>query len=151
WINRDEWRRAFEDLKKSGKVRFFGVSLNNHAPDTALELMRTGWIDTVQVIYNIFDQTPEDRLLPLAKELNIGVLARVPLDEGALTGTIAEDSKFEDGDFRAHYFRGDRKRQVVGHVNALQADLRGVEGSIAQIALRFCLSNLAVSTVIPGM
>ncbi len=151
WIDRDEWKRAFEDLRKSGKVRFFGVSLNNHAPDTALDLMKTGLIDTVQVIYNVFDQSPEARMLPLAKELNIGVLARVPLDEGALTGNIAEDTQFPEGDFRARYFRGDRKKQVVEHVNALKKDLQGVDGTLAQIALRFCLSNLAVSTVIPGM
>jgi aryl-alcohol dehydrogenase-like predicted oxidoreductase len=151
WIESDVWRRAFEDLKKSGKVRFVGVSLNNHAPDTALELMKTSLIDTVQVIYNIFDQSPEARMLPLAKELNIGVLARVPLDEGALTGTITESTTFPEGDFRARYFRGDRKKQVVEHVDALKKDLEGVDGTLAQIALRYCLSNLAVSTVIPGM
>jgi aryl-alcohol dehydrogenase-like predicted oxidoreductase len=151
WINDDDWRRAFEDLKKSGKVRFVGVSLNNHQPDSALDLMRSGLIDTVQVIYNIFDQSPESRMLPLAKELNIGVLARVPLDEGALTGAITEETQFAEGDFRARYFRGDRKRQVVEHVNALKKDLDGVDGSVAQVALRYCLSNLAVSTVIPGM
>jgi len=151
WIGDDDWRRAFEDLKKSGKARFVGISINNHDPDSALELMRSGLIDTVQVIYNIFDQSPEVRLLPLARELNIGVLARVPLDEGALTGTITEDTQFEEGDFRKRYFRGDRKKQVVEHVNALKSDLEGIDGSLPQIALRYCLSNLAVSTVIPGM
>jgi aryl-alcohol dehydrogenase-like predicted oxidoreductase len=151
WIDSDIWRRAFEDLKKSGKVRFVGVSINDHQPDTALDLIRTGLIDTVQVIYNIFDQSPEARLFPLAKELEIGVLARVPLDEGALTGAITEETTFEPGDFRGRYFKGDRKKQVVEHVNALQADLAGIDGTLPQIALRFCLSDLAVSTVIPGM
>lgn len=151
WIGEDDWRRAFEDLKKSGKVRFVGISINNHDPDSALELMRSGLIDTVQVIYNIFDQSPEARLLPLARELNIGVLARVPLDEGALTGTLNESTKFEEGDFRKRYFRGDRLKQVAERVNALKGDLEGIDGSLPQIALRFCLSNLAVSTVIPGM
>ena len=99
WIGRDEWRRAFEDLKKSGKVRFVGVSLNNHDPDSAIELMNSGLIDTVQVIYNIFDQKPEACMLPLAKELNIGVLARVPLDEGALTG-IPEQAMLGTGSGR---------------------------------------------------
>jgi aryl-alcohol dehydrogenase-like predicted oxidoreductase len=103
------------------------------------------------VIYNIFDQSPEGRLFPSAKELGVGVLARVPLDEGALTGTITEQTTFEPGDFRERYFKGDRKKQVVKHVNALQADLAGIEGTLPQIALRFCLSDLAVSTVIPGM
>ncbi len=151
WIDSDIWRRAFADLKKSGKARFVGVSINDHQPDTAIELMRTGLIDTVQVIYNIFDQTPEARLFPLAKELGIGVLARVPLDEGALTGAITEETTFEPGDFRGRYFKGNRKMQVVEHVNALQADLDDIEGTLPQIALRFCLSDLAVSTVIPGM
>jgi aryl-alcohol dehydrogenase-like predicted oxidoreductase len=151
WINSDIWRSAFEDLKKSGKARFVGVSINDHQPDGAIDLIRTGLVDTVQVIYNIFDQSAEARLFPLAKELGIGVLARVPLDEGSLTGSITEQTKFEPGDFREGYFRGDRKRQVVEHVAALRHDLEGIDGSLAQIALRFCLSDLAVSSVIPGM
>lgn len=153
WIDRDDWRRAFEDLKKSGKAKNVGVSLNNHQPDSALELIRTGLCDTVQVIYNIFDQSPESALLPLALELGIGVLARVPLDEGALTGNINEQSTFAPGDFRERYFRGSRKAEVVEHIAAIEGDLKGFEseGTLPQIALRFCLSNHAVSTVIPGM
>ncbi len=151
WTAREEWRRAFEDLQRSGKVRAVGVSLNAHQPDSALELIRTGLIDAVQVIYNIFDQGPERSLFPLCRERNIGVLARVPLDEGALTGTITPDTEFDPRDFRAHYFRGDRKRQVAERVAALQRDLAGVEGTLPEIALRFCLSDPAVSTVIPGM
>jgi aryl-alcohol dehydrogenase-like predicted oxidoreductase len=152
WTGREEWRRAFEDLKKSGKVRAVGVSINDHDPDSALELMKTGLVDTVQVIYNIFEQGPERSLFPLAEKLNIGVIARVPLDEGGLTGAITEDTKFAPGEFRAQYFRGDRKKQVVEHVNALQRDLDGVAGGpLAEIALRFAISHPAVSTVIPGM
>ena len=152
WTDRDEWKRAFEDLKKSGKAKAVGVSLNAGDPDSGLDLIRTGLCDSVQVVYNIFDQSPNDHLLPLAKELNIGVLARVPLDEGALTGTITEDTEFEKGEFRDSYFRGrDRKKQVVEHVSALQKDLQGVPGSLPEIALRYCLSHPAVSTVIPGM
>lgn len=150
WIGRDEWRRAFEDLKKSGKARALGVSINDHQPDSALELIRTGLIDTVQVIYNIFDQSPERNLFPLCREFNIGVLARVPLDEGSLTGNITESTRFEPTDFRARYFQGDRKRQVVERVNLLKKDL-GDTAPLPEIALRFCLSNPAVSTVIPGM
>ena len=105
----------------------------------------------MQVIYNIFDQSPEARLFPLCKELGIGVLARVPLDEGVAHGTITEQTTFEPGDFRERYFKGDRKKQVVEHVSALQHDLEGIDGTLPQIALRFCLSDLAVSTVIPGM
>ncbi len=151
WIRNDDWRRAFEDMKRSGKVRAVGVSINDHQPDTALELIRTGLIDTVQVIYNIFDQSPERHLFPLCLEKKIGVLARVPLDEGSLTGNITEETKFEPGDFRDRYFQGDRKKQVVEHVRALKADLELVNGNLPEIALRFCLSHPAVSTVIPGM
>ncbi len=151
WLDRDEWRRAFEELKIAGKVRAVGVSINDHQPDSAIELIRTGLVDTVQVIYNIFDQTPETNLFRVAQEKNIGVLARVPFDEGSLTGSITEDSTFNPKEFRAFYFRGDRKKQVVEHVTALQNDLASTNGSLAEIALRFTISHPAVSTVIPGM
>jgi aryl-alcohol dehydrogenase-like predicted oxidoreductase len=150
WADRDEWKRAFEDLKRSGKVQSVGVSASEHDPDSALRVMKTGLIDAVQVIYNIFDQTPEKRMFPLAIERNIGILARVPLDEGSLSGHFSEDISFSEGDFRSWYFRGGRKKEVVEHVNALRADL-GDGQSIPDVALRFCLSHPAVSTVIPGM
>ena len=149
WLANDDWRRAFEDLKKSGRVRFVRMSISDHLPDTALDLVKTGLIDTIQVIYNVFDQSPEANLLPLAQQHQVGILARVPLDEGGLTGSITEDTVFEKGDFRGWYFRGDRKREVVEHVAALRADLGDV--SLPQTALRFCLTHPAVSTVIPGM
>jgi aryl-alcohol dehydrogenase-like predicted oxidoreductase len=151
WIASDDWRRAFEDLKRSGKVRAVGVSINDHQPDSALEIVETGAIDTVQVIYNVFDQTPERSLFPLCQARDIGVLARVPLDEGALAGAVTADTRFEPEEFRAWYFRGDRKKQVAGHVDALRKDLAGVPGTLAEIALRFCITHPAVSTVIPGM
>jgi aryl-alcohol dehydrogenase-like predicted oxidoreductase len=151
WTKTEDWRRAIEELKKSGKVRCFGISISEHEADTALEALRTGLIDAVQVIYNIFDQTPEQNLFPLCEQMNLGVLARVPLDEGGLTGTITPDTHFERTEFRAHYFRGDRKRQIVEHVEALKRDLKDVPGTLPEIALRFCLSNRAVSSVIPGM
>jgi aryl-alcohol dehydrogenase-like predicted oxidoreductase len=150
WVDRDEWKRALEDLKKSGKVQFVGVSATEHDPDSALAVMRTGLIDAVQVIYNIFDQSPERSMFPLAIEKNIGILARVPLDEGALSGHFTETTKFPEGDFRDWYFRGGRKREVVEHVDALRRDI-GEGTNIPDTALRFCLSHPAVSSVIPGM
>jgi aryl-alcohol dehydrogenase-like predicted oxidoreductase len=150
WVERGEWRRALEDLKTSGKVQSVGVSATEHDPDSALAVMRSGEIDAVQVIYNIFDQTPEAKMFPLAEELNIGILARVPLDEGALSGTMTAHTTFPPGDFREFYFKGDRKQQVVEHVNALTKDL-GDGVNLPETALRFCLSHRAVSTVIPGM
>jgi aryl-alcohol dehydrogenase-like predicted oxidoreductase len=151
WIGNDDWRRAFEDLKRSGKVRAVGVSINDHDPDSALELVRTGLIDSVQVIYNIFDQSPEKNLFPLCQKQNVGVIARVPFDEGSLTGKITEKTEFQASEFRAMYFRGARKKQVVEHVDALEKDLAGNAGGLPEIALRFCVSHPAVSTVIPGM
>src|SRR5262249_44109047 len=127
-----------------------GVSINDHDPDSALQLIHTGLIDTVQVIYNIFDQTPARNLFPLCLKENIGVLARVPLDEGSLSGKIDEHTTFPPGDFRESYFRGDRKKQVAERVAALRKDLKGGE-DLPAVALRFCLSHPAVSTVIPGM
>ena len=151
WIHRDEWRVAFEKLKKSGKVRNIGISINAHQPDTALDVIKTGLVDAVQVIYNIFDPTPQKNLLPLCLEHNVGVLARVPLDEGSLTGTITEATQFDPTEFRAMYFKGDRKKQVEERVAALQKDLGATGEPLAETALRFCLSHPAVSTVIPGM
>lgn len=151
WTRTEEWRRAVEDLRQSGKVRFFGISASEHDPDSALEAVKTGLFNSVQVIYNIFDQAAEKNLFPLCQKMQVGILARVPLDEGGLTGTITEDTKFEPGEFREDYFRGDRKRQVVEHVNALKEDLKDLPGTLPQIAIRFCLSNKAVTSVIPGM
>ena len=150
WIDRDEWRRAFEDLKRDGKIRAAGLSLNDHQPDTGIDAIRTGLIDTVQVIYNVFDQSPQRALLPLCIQENIGVLARVPLDEGALTGKIDQNTKFPPGDFREEYFKGDRKSQVAEHIAALRRDL-GDGADLPGTALRFCLSHPAVTSVIPGM
>jgi aryl-alcohol dehydrogenase-like predicted oxidoreductase len=152
WIRSDEWRKAFDALKASGKVRAVGVSINDHQPDSAIELIETGLIDTVQVIYNVFDQTPEKNLFPACIKHNIGVIARVPFDEGSLTGRINEQTVFPEGDFRNSYFKGDRKKQVAEHVNAIVRDLDLEDASaLPGIAMRFCLSEPAVSSVIPGM
>jgi aryl-alcohol dehydrogenase-like predicted oxidoreductase len=151
WIDRDEWRRGFEDIKRSGKVRAVGISINDHQPDSALEIINTGLIDTVQVIYNVFDQSPEINLFPLCIEKNIGVIARVPFDEGSLTGKINEFTQFPEGDFRNLYFKDNRKKEVHDRVLAICEELEVPLEHIAGIALRFCLSHPAVSTVIPGM
>lgn len=151
WADRDEWKQAVADLKAAGKIRAFGISINDYQPDNALKALDTGLVDVVQVIYNIFEQAPERRLFPRCRELDVGVIARVPLDEGGLTGAITPDTRFEPGDWREHYFRGDRKREVFERVNALGFLLHDGVNGIAEAALRFCLSHPAVSTVIPGM
>jgi aryl-alcohol dehydrogenase-like predicted oxidoreductase len=151
WLDQGDWRETVDALKQEGKIRHFGVSINDHAPDTALDLVRSGAVDTVQVIYNVFDQSPDDELFPAVREHDVGVLARVPFDEGGLTGSIRPDTEFPEGDFRASYFAGERKRQVADRVRAIVDDLAIQAGDIAETALRFVLSSDAVSTVIPGM
>ena len=116
-----------------------------------MRLIERGAVDTVQVIYNVFDQSPEDELFPACREHDVGVIARVPLDEGGLTGRIDGDTEFEGDDFRAHYFRGDRKREVHERATAIASDLGIEQSDLAEAALRFILSEPAVSTVIPGM
>lgn len=151
WLESDSWRRGIEDLKKAGKVKHFGISINDHQPDSALGVIASGFIDTVQVIYNVYDQSPQVNLFAACKANGIGVLARCPLDEGALTGSVTVGSQFEPGEFRDFYFRGDRKAQVVKAFDALRADLGAAGEPVATTALRFTLSNEVVSTVIPGM
>ena len=150
-MGRGDWLETIEDLKREGKIRFFGVSINDYQPDNALDLVRSGHVDAVQVIYNAFHQAPEEHLLPACAEHGVGVIVRVALDEGGLTGRITPDTTFPDGDFRNSFFGGDRKAQVKQHVDALVADL-GIEADqIAEVALRYVLSRDAVSTVIAGM
>jgi aryl-alcohol dehydrogenase-like predicted oxidoreductase len=151
WLEQGDWLETVQALKQEGKIRHFGVSINDHAPDTALALVRSGNVDTVQVIYNVFDQSPEDELFPAVRQHDVGVLARVPFDEGGLTGTITPASEFPEGDFRASYFKDDRKQQVAERVQAIVDDLGIAPDAIAETALRYILSADAVSTVIPGM
>ena len=151
WVGRGSWLEAIQQLKDEGKIGAFGVSINDHEPDNALALIESGVVDTVQVIYNVFDQSPEDRLLDACLEHRIGVLARVPLDEGALTGRLEPGTTFPEGDFRNRYFRDDRLEQVDRHVRAILEDLGIEREELAEVALRYVLSHPAVSTVIPGM
>jgi aryl-alcohol dehydrogenase-like predicted oxidoreductase len=151
WTDSDELRDEVAGLRSSGKIRFFGISINDHEPANGVRLVRSGAVDTVQVIYNVFDQSPEDELFPACREHGVGVIARVPLDEGGLTGRIDADTEFEGDDFRAHYFRGDRKREVHERATAIATDLAIDDSRLAETALRFILSEPAVSTVIPGM
>ncbi|GAA2517148.1 MULTISPECIES: aldo/keto reductase [Streptomyces] len=151
WVGRGDWLETVEALKREGRIRLFGVSINDHQPDNALRLVRSGTVDTVQVIYNIFDQAPAERLFPACVEHGVGVIVRVALDEGGLTGRITAGSTFPEGDFRNRYFRDDRPAEVERRVAAIRADL-GIEADdMAGTALRFVLSAPAVSTVIPGM
>lgn len=149
WAADPEWHRSVGWLKTTGKARFVGISVNDHMPASVTAALRTGLVDCVQVIYNIFDQSAASELFPLCRELNIGVIARAPFDEGSLTGTITPETTFSRRDFRRHYFAGERKFAVWQRIQALKGELGSGE-PLATTALRFCLSYPAISTVIPG-
>lgn len=151
WLGEGDWAEGVERLRKDGKIRFFGISTLPHEPQNALAAVRSGLVDTVQVVYNVFDQSPEDELFPAAQEAGVGIIVRVPFDEGGLTGKVTVDTEFPDDDWRNDYFAGDRKAQVAERTQSLIQDLGIAMDALPEIALRFCLSQPAVSTVIPGM
>jgi len=150
WADEDEWKEAVTKLRQEGKVKAWGISINRWEPDNSLETLQTGLIDAVQVIYNIFDQAPEDNLFPLCRELNIGVIARVPFDEGTLTGTMTKETAFPKNDWRSTYFIPENLNASLDHADALKP-LIPADMSMPEMALRFILSNPDVSTTIPGM
>ncbi|HLL96139.1 MAG TPA: aldo/keto reductase [Spirosoma sp.] len=150
WADRDDWKEAITRLTDQGKVRAWGVSVNRWEPDNCLDTLRTGLIDAVQVIYNIFDQNPEDQLFPLCQELNIGVIARVPFDEGTLTGTFTKDTTFPADDWRSTYFVPENLNSSVDHADALKP-LIPTGMTMPELALRFIMANPDVHTTIPGM
>jgi aryl-alcohol dehydrogenase-like predicted oxidoreductase len=149
WADDPGWQRAVDDLRRDGLVRHIGISVNRREPANVLRTLRTGLIDAVQVVYNVFDQAPEDELFPACRELGVAVIARVPLDEGSLTGELTADSRWPDGDWRNTYFSPANLRETLPRVAALRPLVP--EGqTLAQLALRFVLSNADVTTVIPG-
>ena len=151
WVGRGDWLETVAALRAEGKFRFFGVSINDYQPENVLELIRSGHVDTVQAIYNVYHQAPRERLLPACAEHGVGVIVRVALDEGGLTGRITAGTTFPDDDFRGIYFGGGRAAQVEQRANALVADLGVEPGELPGVALRYVLDHPAVSTVIPGM
>jgi len=150
WLDDKRLLPAIEKLRKSEKVRAFGLSLNRWEPWNGVRAVRSGVVDAVQVIYNIFDQNPEDELFPACREKDVAVIARVPFDEGSLTGTLTLDSKWPAGDWRNTYFVPENLKATVERVETLKSIRRGGI-SLAEMALRFILNNKDVSTIIPGM
>ncbi len=138
-------------LQKEGKIRHIGVSTPEHDQNSVVDLIKGGWVDSVQVIYNLFDQEPAAEILPAALEHGVGVIIRVALDEGGLTGKYTRETKFPAGDFRADYFRGERLGRVVDRVEAIRKDLDGSGYSLVQGALKFALTHPAISTMLVGM
>ncbi|MBN2480334.1 MAG: aldo/keto reductase [Bacteroidales bacterium] len=150
WLEDDRWIVKMMDLKSQGYFHSIGISLNRWEPWNGIKTVKSGIVDTVQVIYNIFDQNPEDELFPACRENKVGIIARVPFDEGSLTGTLTMDSKWPDGDWRNTYFVPENLKSSVEHADALKQVLP--EGmTMPEMALRFILGEPAVSTLIPGM
>ena len=150
WAEDDRWRRAMDDLKAEGLVGATGISVNRWEPTNALRSLATGGIDAVQVIYNIFDQSPQDELLPYCDEHGVAVIARVPFDEGTLTGTLTDASTWPVDDWRSTYFVPENLRASVAHAERLRPMVPpGM--SMAELALRWILADPRISTVIPGM
>jgi aryl-alcohol dehydrogenase-like predicted oxidoreductase len=154
WLDDSKWAASYEQmvrLTEQGKVLHWGISINDHAPETALRALRDPLFASAQVIYNIFDRSPEKDLFQLAREKNLGIIVRVPFDEGTLTGTIRADTKFPEGDWRHRYFRGDRPAEAARRADALMPLLGAEAHNLPELALRFVLTRPEVSTVIPGM
>jgi aryl-alcohol dehydrogenase-like predicted oxidoreductase len=150
WLEDERVLRSAEKLRSSGKIRAFGLSLNRWEPANGIRAVRAGFVDAVQVIYNIFDQNPEDELFPACREKNIAVIARVPFDEGSLTGTLTLDSKWPANDWRSTYFVPENLTASVTRADALKPLLQAGM-TMPELALRFILNNPDVSTTIPGM
>ena len=150
WTEDEGWQRAASELKREKLIRGFGISVNRWQPSNVLKALRTGLIDSVQVVYNIFDQSPEDQLFPACRELDVAVIARVPFDEGSLTGTLTRDSAWPEGDWRRVYFTPENLAATLARVDRLKGILpSGMD--LPELALRFILTDPTVSTVIPGM
>jgi aryl-alcohol dehydrogenase-like predicted oxidoreductase len=150
WAENDGWLRTFEDLKRRGLIRAAGLSLNRWEPWNGVKAVRSGGVDAVQVIYNIFDQNPEDELFPACAERDVAVIARVPFDEGSLTGTLTQESRWPEGDWRNTYFTKVNLEPTLNRVGALK-QLLPAGMTLPQMALNFILENPSVSTIIPGM
>ncbi len=150
WAEDESWQRAVSDLKADGVIRAMGISVNRWEPWNGIRAINTGLIDAIQVIYNIFDQNPEDELFPVAREKNIAIIARVPFDEGTLTGTLTKDMRWPEGDWRNTYFVPENLNASVDRAEALRP-LIPPGMTMPEMALRFILSNPTVSTIIPGM
>ena len=154
WLDGSYWpalRGCMERLVREGKVLHWGVSVNDHAPATALRVLDEPVVETVQVIYNIFDRSAEKELFPAAAARKVGVIARSPFDEGALTGAIGPESRFDPADFRSRYFRGERGAEVAERVARLRPLVSDEAGTLIELALRLCISRPEVATIIPGM
>lgn len=151
FVNDDSWKETIQKIIKSGKVKYWGISINDYQPSNCLKTLDTGLISTIQFIFNLFHQKPTERLLPYAKENNIGLIARVPLDEGGLSGSLTVETVFDEKEFRKEYFSKERLEELVKRTARLMEIADGEVKTLPELALRYILSFDEVSTVIPGM
>ncbi len=151
WNKAPKPLEVLKNLQAEGKVRFIGVSTPEPDQNSVIDLIRAGYLDTLQLVFNIFEQEPAAELLPTAAEHKVGVIVRVPFDEGALTGKFSADTEFNSDDFRSKYFAGDRLARTVARVQQIEQDIADTGLTMAQVALKFVLAHPAVSTVIPGI
>ncbi|MGH7213667.1 MAG: aldo/keto reductase, partial [Tepidisphaeraceae bacterium] len=151
WNRNPTALEVLRKFQKEGKIAGIGISTPEHDQNALIDLMRGGWLDAVQVIYNVFEQEPQAEFFPVAREHNVGVIVRVPFDESALTGKLTAQTAFAPGDFRAHYFAGDRIERTVRRVDKVKEIVAHAEKDLPTAALKFCLKPAAVSTIIPGI
>ena len=157
WMRDDRWFYKLDDLRSQKLINAIGLSINRWEPWNGIRAVRSGQIDSVQVIYNIFDQNPEDDLFPACREMKVAVIARVPFDEGTLTGALTKESRWPEGDWRNHYFAPENLIPSVDRAEAIKKTLaewnreRSTKITMPELALRFILSNPDVTTIIPGM
>ncbi len=150
WVDDERWVKKVEDLRRQGLIHAFGISLNRWEPVNGVRAVKAGLVDSVQVIYNVFDQNPEDELFPTCAANDVAIIARVPFDEGTLTGNLTLDSKWPASDWRSSYFVPENLTSSVAHAEALKPLVPGGM-TMAEMALRFILNNPTITTVIPGM
>jgi aryl-alcohol dehydrogenase-like predicted oxidoreductase len=150
WVEDDRWVKKMQELRGQKLFRAVGISINRWEPSNGVRAVRSGVVDAVQVIYNIFDQNPEDELFPACRDMDVGVIARVPFDEGTLTGTLTKESRWPRSDWRSTYFVAENLKSSVEHADALRP-LIPPDMTMPEMALRFILNNPDVATIIPGM
>jgi len=150
WLSDLRWFDRLVQLRKEGLFEGIGISINRWEPWNGVEAVRSGFIDAVQVIYNVFDQNPIDQLFPMCEAHDVAVIARVPFDEGALTGSLTRETRFPSDDWRSGYFGPENLNASVARAEALRP-LIPAGSDLANLAMRFVLANSTVATTIPGM
>lgn len=150
WDNEMEWYKTLMKLKEDDKIRYFGISVSATRPNEANKHVTEERIDSIQVVYNILDQSPEKELFPLAKKHNIGIITRQPLAAGGLTGKFTKHTKFPKGDWRGYMRNRVWLEKIVEQVELVN-EIISDNMEMYEAAIKFCLANPVISTTIPGV